>query len=141
MTDIQGRCPACRGNNLFLGNDGYITCSRLDCPRPDLVTELLGKIADARQHGAFTFCEQSVGHATMREFATKIAEKRNALGQREEAVRYANEQKQRAETAERQRDQLAALAHEILYTTHNISSHDWARWRETLDTITDQEQP
>lgn len=42
--------------------------------------------------------------------------------------------------AEEQRDRLAALAREILYTSHNISSHDWARWREQLDTITDQEQ-
>lgn len=38
-------------------------------------------------------------------------------------------------------EQLAGLAREILYATHNISSQDWARWRETLDTITGQEQP
>lgn len=112
MQDIQGRCPACGLATLFVGDGGYITCSNIDCPRPDLVTELIGEIGDSRQHGAFVFCGHHIGYATMREFATKISEKRNALGQREEAVRYANEQKQRAERAEaamaRVRELLAA---------------------------------
>lgn len=34
-------------------------------------------------------------------------------------------------------DQLAALAHDILYTTH-ITSDRITRWRETLDQLTEQ---
>lgn len=60
----------------------------------------LAEVTQARQHGAFTFCEQQVGHVTIAAFARKISEKRAALGQREEAVRYANKQRRRAEQAE-----------------------------------------
>lgn len=38
---VKGRCPACRGESLFLGSGGYVTCSRLDCPNPSAVDELL----------------------------------------------------------------------------------------------------
>lgn len=31
---VRGRCPACRGQSLFLGSGGHITCARLDCPNP-----------------------------------------------------------------------------------------------------------
>jgi hypothetical protein len=41
MTTVQGRCPACRGNSLFIGSGGYITCSRIDCPDPSAADELL----------------------------------------------------------------------------------------------------
>lgn len=41
MTDVQGRCPACRGASLFLGEGGHVTCSRLDCPNPTAADELL----------------------------------------------------------------------------------------------------
>ncbi|MGQ5576735.1 hypothetical protein [Streptomyces sp. ECR3.8] len=41
MTDIQGRCPACRGTSLFLGSGGHVTCSRLDCPNPCAADQLL----------------------------------------------------------------------------------------------------
>jgi uncharacterized protein (DUF3084 family) len=66
----------------------------------DRLTAELAELTQARQHGAFTFCPQLVGHVTVAEFARKISEKRTALAQREEAVQYANEQKQRAEHAE-----------------------------------------
>lgn len=39
---VQGRCPACRGPSLFLGADGYVTCSRSDCPDPCSPSEVLG---------------------------------------------------------------------------------------------------
>lgn len=97
---IQGRCPACGTKGLFLGDGGYITCSLIDCPQPDAATEVIADFWDARQHNAFTFCAQSVGHVTMAEFAKKITEKVTAVAQRAEAVRYANEQKQRAEAVE-----------------------------------------
>jgi hypothetical protein len=100
MTDVQGRCPACGGSSLMLADGGYITCRRLDCPQPDAASEVIADFWQARQHGAFTFCAQLVGHVTMTEFAKKITEKREAIGQRAEAVRYANGQQQRAERAE-----------------------------------------
>jgi hypothetical protein len=97
---VQGRCPACGTKGLFLGDGGYITCSLVDCPQPDAATEVIADFWDARQHGTFTFCSQLVGHVTMTAFANKITEKVTAVGQRAEAVAYANEQKQRAERAE-----------------------------------------
>lgn len=39
--DAQGRCPACRGESLFLGDGGYVTCARVECPEPDAATRVL----------------------------------------------------------------------------------------------------
>jgi len=39
--DVQGRCPACGWESLFLGSGGYITCSRLECPDPNAASTLL----------------------------------------------------------------------------------------------------
>nr|WP_281364772.1 DUF6085 family protein [Streptomyces typhae] len=113
MPHVQGRCPACGAAGLFLGNGGYITCSVIDCPQPDAATEVLADFWEARQHGAFTFCPQSVGHVTMAAFAKKITEKVTAVAQRAEAVRYANEQKQRAERAGAAVERGRAYAHEL----------------------------
>lgn len=41
MTDIQGRCPACRATSLFIGTGGHVTCSRIECPNPSAADELL----------------------------------------------------------------------------------------------------
>jgi hypothetical protein len=41
VIDVQGRCPACRGTSLFLGDGGHVTCRRLDCPGPCAADELL----------------------------------------------------------------------------------------------------
>ncbi|WP_405699061.1 DUF6085 family protein [Streptomyces sp. NBC_01383] len=41
MTDVQGRCPACGGASLFLGEGGHVTCSHIDCPAPDTADMLL----------------------------------------------------------------------------------------------------
>jgi hypothetical protein len=41
---VAGFCPACGHRTLRLtvvDGAGYITCSRLECPEPDLVTQLL----------------------------------------------------------------------------------------------------
>lgn len=38
---IRGHCPACGGTTLFLGSGGYITCSLINCPRPDAASVLL----------------------------------------------------------------------------------------------------
>lgn len=39
--NIQGRCPACRGDSLFVGSGGWITCSRIDCPNPSAADQML----------------------------------------------------------------------------------------------------
>lgn len=124
---VKGRCPACGGASLFLGSGGYLTCARLDCPQPDAATEVIADFWDARQHGAFTFCAQEVGHVTMTAFAQKITEKRTALAQREQSVRYANEQKERAEQAEAALTSMSALhnRNEHSGTCEHCSEHDY----------------
>ncbi|MFE4797174.1 hypothetical protein ACFRFL_19185 [Streptomyces sp. NPDC056708] len=37
---VSGRCPACNRTALFLADGGYVTCSHLDCPRPDAAADL-----------------------------------------------------------------------------------------------------
>ena len=41
MIDVQGRCPACRWQSLFLGDGGHVTCSRLECPDPCAADQML----------------------------------------------------------------------------------------------------
>ncbi|MGC9540200.1 DUF6085 family protein [Streptomyces sp. UG1] len=41
MADIQGHCPACGWSTLFVGDGGYLTCSRLECPQPDAAHRIL----------------------------------------------------------------------------------------------------
>lgn len=38
---VQGHCPACGGSSLLLGNGGYVTCSRQECPNPTAVADIL----------------------------------------------------------------------------------------------------
>ncbi len=40
---VMGFCPACGGESLFLGDGGYVTCGRVECPRPDAVSEILSE--------------------------------------------------------------------------------------------------
>lgn len=47
MTDVQGHCPACGGKSLFLGEGGHVTCSRIDCPMPEMADTLLRGAKDA----------------------------------------------------------------------------------------------
>src|SRR5690625_2459388 len=37
--DVQGRCPACGRESLFLGAGGYVTCREDNCPRPDAASD------------------------------------------------------------------------------------------------------
>lgn len=110
LPHVQGRCPACGTGGLFLADGGYLTCSLINCPQPDAATEVIADFWEARQHGGFSFCAQNVGHVTMTAFGKKSIEKVTAVAQRAEAVRYANEQKQRAERAETALDQVLDLA-------------------------------
>lgn len=38
---VRGYCPACGWPSLFIGAAGHIACSRIDCPRPTAVDEIL----------------------------------------------------------------------------------------------------
>jgi len=125
--DVHGFCPACGNPTLRLGDDSRIVCTLMDCPRPDLVNELIGDIADARQHGAFVFCGHHIGYAAMREFAVKITEKVTAVGQRAEAVAYANEQKQRAERAEAAIARVRRLCEMTIASSVRVQAIDQAR--------------
>jgi hypothetical protein len=90
----------------------HLTSDELDqlYAERDTLASDLAELTQARQHGAYTYCPQLVGHVTVAEFARKISEKRTALAQREEAVQYANEQKRRAEQAEQEADATASAA-------------------------------
>jgi len=41
---VQGKCPACGAASLFLGTDGYVTCSILECRDPCAASEALGVV-------------------------------------------------------------------------------------------------
>lgn len=43
---VQGRCPACGGESLFLGSGGYVTCARMECPDPEAATRILEQRID-----------------------------------------------------------------------------------------------
>lgn len=45
MVRVQGFCPACGKESLFLGEGGYVTCSVLGCPVPDAATRVLDDAA------------------------------------------------------------------------------------------------
>lgn len=38
---IANRCPSCGSQSLFVGAGGWLTCSRLDCRSPGVVTDVL----------------------------------------------------------------------------------------------------
>jgi hypothetical protein len=38
---IRGHCPACGWASLFVGEGGHLTCSQLECPRPDAAHAIL----------------------------------------------------------------------------------------------------
>lgn len=38
---IRGHCPSCGQRSLFLGLDGHVTCSTVECDQPDAVDQLL----------------------------------------------------------------------------------------------------
>ncbi len=38
---VQGFCPVCGSESLFLGSGGYVTCGWIECKRPTAVSDLL----------------------------------------------------------------------------------------------------
>lgn len=57
---VRGRCPECFGSSLFLGEGGYVTCSRLECTDPTRADSLLNQ-------GAF-----SAGESALRAAAQEL---------------------------------------------------------------------
>lgn len=45
---VQGRCPRGCGATLFLGNNGYVTCSLIGCPDPAAANRMLDHSAERR---------------------------------------------------------------------------------------------
>lgn len=41
MAEVHGNCPMGCGETLFLGEGGFVTCSAVNCPRPDAAARLL----------------------------------------------------------------------------------------------------
>jgi hypothetical protein len=41
MTAVDGFCPMGCGPNLFLDDEGRVTCSIVECPRPDAAAQVL----------------------------------------------------------------------------------------------------
>lgn len=39
--NVRGRCPSCGAASLFLGSNGYVTCSVIGCKEPGAATDLL----------------------------------------------------------------------------------------------------
>ena len=37
---ISMRCPSCHGGFIFIGSGGYLTCSYVDCPEPDVAKKV-----------------------------------------------------------------------------------------------------
>lgn len=40
---VRGYCPMGCGDTLFLGAGGYVTCSYINCPRPDAVADIIAE--------------------------------------------------------------------------------------------------
>lgn len=64
--DIQGHCPACGWTTLFLGDGGYPTCSRIDCPEPDAATKLLDRDPRTTAREAVDAVSREQLHAAIR---------------------------------------------------------------------------
>ncbi len=47
---VRGKCPACGWTTLFLGFNGYVTCSNLACPDPSAASDLLATAAATNPH-------------------------------------------------------------------------------------------
>lgn len=114
----------------------------------DALASDLAELTRARQHAAFTFCPQLVGHVTVAEFARKISEKRTAIAHRAEAVQYAEEQRQRADELGAATDRVRALHRRNANTgtCEHCSEHDYPNYAvphpcPTITALDPQEQP
>lgn len=43
LIEVQGRCPACGNETLFVGDEGCLICSLEGCPMPDAADRLLSE--------------------------------------------------------------------------------------------------
>jgi hypothetical protein len=73
---VRGRCPACRGTSLFAAEDGYLTCSRLECPDPGALADILdghgnGWVRTSEALKAVHDADQAVERLTSRAMAVR----------------------------------------------------------------------
>lgn len=63
MTDtkIKGICPACGRETLFLGGEGYVTCSWLTCPNPAAASDVLEQRYDSSMIGRLERVDKLAG--------------------------------------------------------------------------------
>ncbi len=119
---VQGRCPACGGEALFLGEGGYVTCARDTCPWPDATSALLDRpmlprwddndpllndlavaIWDSCQHQATTVVDDP------RNIARAAAQVVQPLAEQLATAQAAA--RERADILEEARDQMEAAGH------------------------------
>jgi hypothetical protein len=67
--DVQGHCPACGWTTLFLGDGGYPTCSRIDCPEPDAASKLLERDPRTSAHAVVDTLAREQLHDAIRTLA------------------------------------------------------------------------
>ena len=113
--DVQGRCPACHWQTLFLADGGHVTCSRIDCPNPTAADELL----HGEHVGAATplVCSDERHAAKVADLERQLAALREVArgycphcgrGDASPTAHHWEEQKQRADQAE----ELLSIAHD-----------------------------
>lgn len=67
--NVTGCCPACGWTTLFLGEGGYVTCSRVDCPQPDAASTLLERDPRTAAHGTVGTVPRGQLHDAIRTLA------------------------------------------------------------------------
>ncbi|TFV33158.1 hypothetical protein E4K10_30220 [Streptomyces sp. T1317-0309] len=66
LPTVQGRCPACRRESLFLGSGGYVTCAQLGCTQPDAATDVLEDPPYAGDECGRTDCSETIARVLER---------------------------------------------------------------------------
>ncbi len=69
---VRGRCPSCDAETLFLGNNGYVTCSVIGCKDPGAPTDLLA-LTKAERSAALAAVQQEA-EARVTELLTVLKE-------------------------------------------------------------------
>lgn len=53
---VQGKCPACGRESLFLASGGYVTCSIIGCTNPSAADEALAAMQETDCPSTFAHC-------------------------------------------------------------------------------------
>lgn len=93
---MEGRCPSCGNETLFLGVGGHVTCSWHECKQPEAATEALAVVPEMREQGHHEsgiagLCVE-MGEAVGRLMDETLAERRPEIEQVVLAVLYRDDQ-------------------------------------------------